>query len=138
MKTLMTVVLGLALLASAPSKAGEDRLVRLADLSAAEVQAVVGGKLPNVTIEFRKGDRLPVKLDVQGDLVESDDSTATSLAVKTMFYVKVKKNKFYMSLDGHDFDPIKDLVGGNLGVGVTGSPASEIKVSLDAYLKTKN
>ena len=137
MKNLVTLLMAHALWI-APIMAGEERIARLPELSASDLQLMMSGKLPGVTIEFRRGDKLPVRLDVHGDFLESDGSTATVLFVKTTFYVKVKKSRFYMSLDGHGFEPIKSVVEGELRIGVSGSsPASEVLLMLEAFLREK-
>ncbi len=97
------------------------------------------GTSGDVVVEFRQGDRLPVSIKTEGDLLETVDSTATLVSVKRSFWLKLEQNQLTMSLDGQMFKPISQSLTGSLTVRGSGenieTPINAIHVLFKAYIK---
>lgn len=106
--------------------AGQSFFIRPSGLDRALLQKLKSGELEEVTVEFRKGDQLPVAFKTEGDLVESTDSTPSFVAVKRAFFVRMTQANFLMSLDGVHYLPIDQLVKGSLTMGARASDQDHI------------
>ena len=134
MKTIITFVVSWLGLMT-PAFGSENRVVRFSELSPIEIQQMRTGRLTDVTVEFRQGDKVGVNFEVRGDFLQSDGVISAPLVVKTTFYVKVKENAFLLSLDGDKFHPLSEIVKREISVGVSGNPVAEIQLMLKALLK---
>ncbi|MEK7690994.1 MAG: hypothetical protein AAB425_08235 [Bdellovibrionota bacterium] len=115
-------------------------VIRATELGKEIWQIFEKGKISTLTVEFRQGDRLPVKFQAQGDLLETDDSTVSHVIVRKQFWLRLKNDNILMSLDGTKFKAIKKLIEGSLAAGANGDlpdggAANAINVLFKAYLK---
>lgn len=82
---------------------------------------------------FRQGDKVPLSLAVGGDLIEAENQPLQYLTVKRDFLMRIRGDKFELSLDGSEYKPFDKFLTGNLSLS-TGS-AGELVVGLKALLR---
>lgn len=133
----MTSVAVFILFAAMISEAGT---LRATDLDNATWSRFFAGKLPEVLIEFRQGDRLPVTLTAEGDFFETQNPQSTPLNIKKDFWMKVVNNDVQFSLNGTDFKPLPQMAKGQFNVGAnaddsSGGRANGINMNIQAYQK---
>jgi len=73
-------------------------------------------------IEFRKGDRLAIHLQLEGDLIETIDPAPSYVTVKRSFWVTLHAHTIEISLDGTHFKPLNQVVDKSLSL----SPQEDI------------
>lgn len=133
--TLMTM--GFLLLASV----SEGRAIRATELDSKTWTQLTQGKAQDLLVEFRQGDRLPLSLVVQGDLLESHNPSAQDILVKRNFWIQADRSKIRISLDGRDFREIPEVLTGSLTVGAgsdaPGGIANGIQVLFSNHLKER-
>jgi hypothetical protein len=137
MKTLsiMCAAIGLAVVTSV----SEGRTLRATEISPSAWAQLSMQDKENLTIEFRQGDRIPINITAQGDLVETVSTGTQYLSVKRNFWLRFQSNEILVSLDGQHFSHLKDILSGSLEAGVgtddnTGI-ANAIQIAFKAYLK---
>ena len=97
----------------------EAKIVRIYDLQDQDFEDLDGKKIDELIIEFRQGDKLPLTLKAEGDLIESSSKSAvpTDFLIKRNFWIKFERDALTMSLNGDNFGPVSDSLTGNLSVG---------------------
>lgn len=97
------------------------------------------GEIQELTVEFRQGDKLPVSLQLEGDLLETSEANPSYVTVQRSFWVQMKQNALELSLDGTHFKPFKQLTNNTLTVGTgaeqQGGIANAINIGLKALIK---
>ena len=114
------------------------RTVRATDLDGKTWSELRSPDFEGLVVEFRQGDRLPVLLQAQGDLVESEESRPSMLLVRRSFWIRVESKAVLVSLDGSSFRPVNEVLGGNLSIGAGSAGdgvANAINVLFSATLK---
>lgn len=77
--------------------------IRLNELDAATLSDVGAGRA--VVIEVQAGDRIPVELIVDGEVISTDPGAATfMLKAKRAFFLRIAGTELKTSLDGKSFD----------------------------------
>lgn len=118
---------------------GNSRTIRAADLSPQIMSQFDRGEISELTVEFRQGDRLPVTLQAEGDLLETTETNPSYFTVKKAFWAKIEQYGILMSLDGVSFKPFKNVVTGSVAAGASASNphgvANAINVIFKAVLK---
>jgi hypothetical protein len=96
-----------------------------------------GGVLHDgITIEFRRGDQLPVTVTAAGDLIETTQQATSYVGVKRDFWIKAEDDKIMISFDGQSFRPFNEALTGHFQAGAGGGGiASAIQIGFAAYLK---
>ncbi|MGZ3772222.1 MAG: hypothetical protein ACXVCY_00010 [Pseudobdellovibrionaceae bacterium] len=116
--------------------------IRATEMTDSQWSQLYSGKLIDCVIEFREGDNLPVTFAAEGDLFTSTQSSVAHVGVKRNFWVRVNEKNVEMSLDGINYKPINDVVGGNFSVGTNenqdGGVADSIQMNLKLFLKPAN
>lgn len=132
----IVAICALALVAAASSV--QARTVRATDLNSAIWSEINKGTATDIIVEFRQGDRLPVTINAEGDLIETTEVNNSYVVVKRNFWIQPQANSLLLSLDGQTFKPVGDLLTGSLEAGAgapTGGIANAINVTFKAYLK---
>jgi hypothetical protein len=79
-------------------------------------------------IDFKAGDRIPVSIQVDGEIVETTPNPSTVfLTAKRDFSVRINNAEIKTSLDGIHFD-VKPAVPGHFQLGLQAARSSEPKV----------
>lgn len=111
-------------------------------IRATELTADVMEKLQSncdIVVEFRLGDRLPVQLKAEGDLLETEDVTPTYVVIKKNFFIKPSENTLLLSFDNSVYKPFNELITGSLTAGASsnknGGPANVVDIFLKVFLK---
>src|SRR4051812_42963163 len=105
----LSLLAGLAMAAQAYGS-----VIRATALTPEMLGRAMRGEIPEVTIEFRQGDRLPVTFTAEGDLLESAQISPSYWSVKRDFYVRYQQSQFQLSLDGKTFKPYNEIIRGEL------------------------
>lgn len=117
----------------------EARSIRATELNSQIWSQYNKGEIGDLIVEFRQEDEVPINFQAQGDLLETKVSNPTYLRVKRTFWVKMEQKQILMSLDGVNFKPFNQVIGGTLTVGTSqepsDGPANAINVLLNANLK---
>lgn len=119
------------------SEAGTMRATQLDQQS---WQKFFAGNTPDVTIEFRQGDSIPVIFNAEGDFFETHNPQPSQLSIKKDFWMRVLKQTVEFSLDGTNFKPLPQVAKGNFIIGTqaddpSGGRANGINMILQAYQK---
>ncbi len=97
------------------------------------------GEIQELVVEFRHGDRLPITLAAEGDLLETAELNPSYVTVKRNFWIKIEQNQMYLSLDGSIFKHFKDSLTGSFTAGASSddrnSAANAINLVFKAVLK---
>lgn len=97
------------------------------------------GEIRELVVEFQQGDKIPVTLQAEGDLLETSEANPSYVTVQRNFWVQMKHNDLKLSLDGTHFKPFKKVVEGSLTVGAgaeqQGGIANAINVGFKAMIK---
>lgn len=133
----IVAVFGVATLGLA---AGTSKAIRATELNGSIWNDFEQGLISDLLVEFRAGDRLPVTLEAQGDLIETTETAPSYVVVKRPFWVKVGQRDILMSLDGTLFKPIQEMARGSFTAGASsdqggGGVASAIQLLFKAYLR---
>lgn len=120
--------------------ANPGKVIRATELTAQVWSDFERGQLQDLIIEFRQGDRLPVSLQAEGDLMETAEVNPSYIVIKRPFWVNVKQDQILMSLNGKDYKPFKQVIGGTFTVGASvgqpeGGVASAINFLFKAFIK---
>jgi hypothetical protein len=77
--------------------------LRVNQLNAAALRDMSEGR--PVIVEFAAGDRIPVELVVDGEVVATEPATATfALVAKRTFFLRIRGQELKTSFDGESFD----------------------------------
>lgn len=130
----------LACLVTVPTSATAKTAIRVTELNPKVWSDLEKGIAQELLIEFRQGDRLPITLGAQGDLIETTESHPSYVTVRRSFWIKLTQADVQMSLDGSTFRPINQIVGGTFNIGASadhtdGRTASAINMLFKAYIK---
>jgi hypothetical protein len=99
------------------------------------MQTFLDGKSEDIC-EFRKGDVFKVKLDVSGNVLETTSNPPSKVKVKKGFFLKMSEQQLLASWDGEEFKPFRDLISGQLSVGVSGDGSVDsVSIKLEASAK---
>jgi hypothetical protein len=83
-----------------------------------------------VVLEFKAGDRIPVTVQVDGEIIETTPSSSTIwLTAKRDFSVRIRGSEIKTSLDGMHFDD-KPAQPGQFQLGLGPTPEGGPKLSL--------
>jgi hypothetical protein len=97
------------------------------------------GEIPQLVVEFRQGDLLPLTVKIEGDLLETIENHPSSIVVRKPFFVKIEQDKIQMSMNGIEYKPFQELLKGKIDVGASsdqgGGPANAINVLVQAFLR---
>ena len=85
-------------------------------------------------VKFKEGDRLPVKLQTEGNLFEITQESTVYITVKHTFWIKFHEEKILASLDGIAFKPVQEVFGGSFQMGANNSESPE-GIASAIYLK---
>lgn len=134
-----TILTAIALLgALLLTHAGEAKPIRATEMTAAD-WAKSADEKENMTIEFRRGDQLPVSLLAQGDLIETPRNEVIYVSVKRDFWMRLTSNVPQISLDGTHFRKIPEVLTGALSAGAGTDPnggiANALNIVLSAHVK---
>lgn len=135
LKTLLTI--GALLLTGL----AEAKTLRVADLPGPLWSTETQKALNGITIEFRRGDQLPVNVVAEGDLLETTRPAASLIGVKRDFWLRFAGNDVRISLDGVDFKRLNEVISGDGSLGIDagtapdGGVASAINILFRAHLK---
>ena len=99
--------------------------IRFSELAQDELSNVLKGKA-NQTVEFRKGDLIPLSFKVRGNLLSLAKNYANILKVEKDFFIKANRASIKISFDGYDYVDLKDALSGSLTVGASGSSIPSI------------
>jgi hypothetical protein len=136
MKTTL-IILGMLLLSGITQASG--KIVRAPDMGNTMWSDLARGKLGNIIVEFRQGDELPVSFEAQGDLLETRQTSLSSVVIKKNFWLRLAQNNIELSLDGTIFKKLSDVLTGGLeagaGSGQNGGVADAINIVFKAFLK---
>jgi len=78
------------------------------------------GSIPELLIEFQKGDKISVNLRAEGDLLETTtESPPSSLTAQRAFWLRIEQKQGYLSLDGVHFRPVHQLLSGSFTASLT-------------------
>ncbi|MCC6277361.1 MAG: hypothetical protein IT289_05550 [Oligoflexia bacterium] len=88
-------------------------------------------------IQFVKGDVITLKVETNGDLLETTQSSPSLVTVKQEFFLREDQGNILLSFDGINFKPIQDVLKGNISAGASGSTgvATGINFLMSMYLK---
>lgn len=113
--------------------------VRATELSPDLMLKFERGEIEELIIEFRQGDRLPVTLKAEGDLLEITEANPSYVVIKLGFWIKLQQDNIVMSLDGTTFKPIQDVITGSFSAGASSDEqngaANAIDLIFKAFLK---
>src|SRR3989338_2561829 len=113
--------------------------VRFSELSSDTWEKFQKGEIGEMTVEFRKGDLVPVKVRAEGDLMGIDDPTTIYVTVKETFFIKFTQTALLMSRDNQDYKPFNELITGSFTAGAAsdknGGPVHSIDMLFKAFFK---
>jgi len=113
--------------------------VRFSELSSDTWEKFQKGEIGEMTVEFRKGDLVPVKVRAEGDLVGIDDPSTIYVTVKETFFIKLTQTALLMSRDNQDYKPFNELITGSFTAGAAsdknGGPVQWIDVLLRVFFR---
>ena len=139
MKTNLRALAILGTLILTQLSTAEARTVRATELNPQIWSQYNKGEFNELTVEFRQGDEVPLNFQAEGDLLETKVSNPSYLGVKRTFWVRMEQKQILMSLDGVNFKPFNQIIGGSFTVGASsepnGGPANALNVLLKAFLK---
>ena len=137
-KLRMVIVLTgmLVLTGAVPASA---KVVRATEMGSSMWSDLTKGKLDEVTVEFRQGDELPVAFEAQGDLMETRQTSVSTVGIKRNFWLKLSQNDIVISMDGTTFKKLNEVTSGSLEAGAAsatnGGVADAINIVFKAFLK---
>jgi hypothetical protein len=132
------LVLGF-LLSHSAVRASSEKVIMASDLSPTKLAAFLFEDFEQeASIEFREGDQLPIKIQLSGDLFTTITQGETVVQIDKGFFLKKDGDDILMSWDGSDYQPFKELVGGKLSVGASGStPGQADQILLGAEINER-
>lgn len=135
-KQIQSLILATSLILAAGLS--EAKVVRATELDERFWSNVQKGESTD-TVEFRRGDELPVSLSTEGDFFEMAVATPNVVRIKRDFWLRADRQNLFVSLDGVEFRKLGDVAGGSLSLSAGdeghGGVAQAIRVSLKAILK---
>jgi hypothetical protein len=140
MKILTGLVLTICLIGAASGFADTTNTVRATQLTSKIVNDLQKGAVQDLIIDFRQGDRLPLTFQSEGDLLETNQTVPSYVAVKRPFWIRITKNQVMISLDGLNYKKLNDVLNGSITANASddsnaSGTANAISVILKAYLK---
>jgi hypothetical protein len=78
------------------------------------------GEVQEAVVKFNEGDNLPYDFFFEGDFLKTEESATSHLIVQRTFYLKADKKGIFMSLDGQNYKPVRDMVEGTLAFSAAG------------------
>jgi len=94
--------------------------IRFTDLDSDELTRVLEGK-SDQTVEFRRGDLIPLSLRVEGSLLSIAKKNTSVLKVEKDFFVKASGSSIKISFDGQDYVNFNEALTGSLTIGANGN-----------------
>ena len=140
---LFITTLTLSLITLSASATPSQKPIRATDMSPKIWDQYEQGKIQELNIEFREGDKLPINLDAGGDLFEITEANPSYITISKNFWIRLKAQKTFISLDGTQYKPFRDVLNGTLTIGAGtsnqngGGIANLINISLKAHLKNE-
>ncbi len=136
MRRVVQVLCGVSLFVAS---AAEAKTARFQSIKPEEWAGMMAGT-SDLTVEFRRGDLLPVDVKASGDLLATKGAGSVTIEVQQTFYLKAEGNDLLLSVDGVDFAPITDRVSGHLSASASSdlqaiNPVTHLSLELLAWLK---
>jgi len=132
-------ILVVAIIGAFLSAGAEAQTIRATDIPGLQWEKLMTNAKGNLTVEFRKGDELPVAFRASGDLFETSREGVSYIIVKRTFWLKMNGSEVQMSLDGSSYKNLNETVGGSFsaraGSGDEDGIAHAINLVLEANLK---
>lgn len=137
-QTINTIILA-GLLTVGHLATAQTRVLRASEMNSEQWSEILKNGSEEVTVEFRQDDEIPVSFSAQGDLLETSKSGISYVQVKKSFWLKLQNNDVVLSLDGTNFKPLNQVIGGSFSAGASsgqsGLPVNAIELSFKALLK---
>lgn len=115
------------------------KVIRATDMGATMWSDLVDRKLGDVVVEFRQGDELPFTFEARGDLLETRQTTVSSILIKKNFWLRLYQDNVEISLDGTVFRKINEVLTGSLEARAdsaqSGGVVDSINIIFKAFLK---
>jgi hypothetical protein len=115
------------------------KTIRITKLDAVTLNQIISLKNKEYTIEFRKGDFIPLHFEAKGDFIETKKSLLNDLIVKRDFYIKIQEGNISLSLNGKRYKSLKKYIKGMISISTDAENHDHvpnlIKIILAAFLK---
>lgn len=78
--------------------------------------------------EFKKGEKIKVKLSIQGNILKSTETPPSTVEIQKGFFLKMSKNGPVASWDGNEYKPLAELISGEVSAKIQGESSADLVV----------
>src|SRR5436305_5353907 len=84
---------------------------------------------------YQKGDEVPVRFVMEGDLAETKGDSPVYVTVKRTFFLKLTDEGSFISFDGIDYRPYERVMKNTLVVNAVGNDPAPVTILFNSSIK---
>jgi hypothetical protein len=84
---------------------------------------------------YQKGDEVPVRLTIDGDLAETKDASPAYVTVKRTFFLKLNDSATEISFDGVTYKPFQKVIKNTFIVNAVGEDPAPVSILFNASIR---